>query len=149
MSEANTPNQVVNIYQIIVKDLSFEALIPMYKIENEFNPSITEHIDIAVTMLADDHHEVALKKQITATNDDKPIFIVEAEQVGLFKLSGFDEQALEHLHHVYCPNIIYPYLRETIANAVLRGGYPALHLARYDFEYHYAMSKQKEDQDSK
>lgn len=149
MSEENTPNQVVNIYQIIVKDLSFEALIPMYKIEGEFNPSITENIEIAVTIMSDDHHEVALKKQITATNNDKPIFIVEAEQVGLFKLSGFDAEALEHIQNVYCPNIIYPYLRETISNAVTRGGYPALHLSRYDFEYHYMMSKKQDEQQAK
>ncbi|MBQ0781716.1 MAG: protein-export chaperone SecB, partial [Thalassolituus oleivorans] len=36
-----------------------------------------------------------------------------------------------------CPNILFPYLRESIDNLVVKGGFPALMLAPINFEALY------------
>jgi preprotein translocase subunit SecB len=71
-----------------VKDLSFEnpnapnSLGPV-----DEQPSINLRVDVGVKRLADTDYEVALKIGAEAVVKDKPLFIVEAEYAGLFRLS--------------------------------------------------------------
>jgi preprotein translocase subunit SecB len=39
---------------------------------------------------------------------------------------------------VTCPTVIFPYLRETLADAVARAGFPPVHLAPINFDALYA-----------
>jgi preprotein translocase subunit SecB len=39
---------------------------------------------------------------------------------------------------VHCPIVLFPYVRETIADAVSRAGFPPVHLAPINFEALYA-----------
>ena len=36
-----------------------------------------------------------------------------------------------------CPNIVYPYLRANLADAITRAGFPPVHLAEINFEVFY------------
>jgi preprotein translocase subunit SecB len=46
-----------------------------------------------------------------------------------------------------CPNTLFPYVRETVDSLVVRGGFPALHLAPVNFDAAYADAlKQQRDQ---
>jgi preprotein translocase subunit SecB len=38
---------------------------------------------------------------------------------------------------INCPNVLFPYLRETLADAVGRAGLPTVHLAPINFEALY------------
>ena len=38
---------------------------------------------------------------------------------------------------INCPNVLFPYAREAIADATMRAGYPAIHLAPINFEVLY------------
>jgi len=38
---------------------------------------------------------------------------------------------------IACPNVLFPYARETIADAVIRAGFPPVHLAPINFEALY------------
>ena len=38
---------------------------------------------------------------------------------------------------INCPNVLFPYLRETLADAVGRAGFPPVHLAPINFEALY------------
>jgi preprotein translocase subunit SecB len=39
---------------------------------------------------------------------------------------------------IHCPTVLFPYVRETIAAATTRAGYPPVHLAPINFEALYA-----------
>ena len=47
-----------------------------------------------------------------------------------------------------CPNILFPYARETVDNIVTKGSFPPLMIAPVNFEalYQQALAKQADDQ---
>ena len=48
---------------------------------------------------------------------------------------------MEHVLGVFCPNVLYPYLREIITDMVMKAGFPQLALAPINFEMMLAQKK--------
>ena len=46
---------------------------------------------------------------------------------------------------IACPNVIFPYIRETISDVVTRAGFPPVILSQVNFEALYNQSKQQID----
>ena len=63
--------------------------------------------------------------------EDQP---VEVQQAGVFTIDGFDEDPLHHMLGSYCPNLLFPFAREVIADLVSKGGFPQLLLAPVNFD---------------
>lgn len=58
----------------------------------------------------------------------------EVISVGKFLLSeNPDEKTLENFTRINCPAILYPYVRESIADLTRRAGFPPLHLPPVNF----------------
>jgi preprotein translocase subunit SecB len=53
---------------------------------------------------------------------------------------------LQPLLGIACPTILFPYLRETISDLVVRGGFPPVLLAPVSFEALYVQRVQQEQQ---
>ena len=51
--------------------------------------------------------------------DDKPIYLVEVQQAGIFLVKGLDDEQLKQMLGAYCPNLLFPYAREA-ADSVVR-----------------------------
>ncbi|MGN6702515.1 MAG: protein-export chaperone SecB, partial [Burkholderiaceae bacterium] len=51
-------------------------------------------------------------------------------------------EQLDPLLGIGCPNIIYPYLRANIADAITRAGFPPVHLSEINFELFYQQRQQ-------
>ena len=45
-----------------------------------------------------------------------------------------DEAQLAHCLGAFCPNILFPYARETISSLVVKGTFPQLNLAPVNFD---------------
>ncbi len=74
---------------------------------------------------------VGLKQKAGA--GDVPYFF-EIMGGGIFKFdSPPDDKTLEVFSNINCPAIIFPYIRETIADLSRRAGFPALHLNPINF----------------
>ena len=73
-------------------------------------------------------------------------FLVEVQQGGIFTCNGLEEAQLEQILATVCPNIMFPYARETIDSLVVKGSFPPLMLAPVNFEALYTQSKQQEAQ---
>ena len=69
-------------------------------------------------------------------------FAVEIQQAGLFVMKNIPEGSLPFLLQVHCPNILYPYAREAVADMVIRGGVQPLHLHPVNFQN---LASQRED----
>jgi preprotein translocase subunit SecB len=106
------------IERIYVKDLSLENPGAPQSFQMTEAPSIEVGLRTRGEQVASDVYECVLTITVTATAAGKTVFLVEAAQAGLFA----------------CPNVLFPYARETIADAVIRAGFPPVHLAPINFE---------------
>ena len=91
--------------------------------------------------MQDDLFEVVLVLTVEATQEDKPAFVVEVHQAGVFTVRDFEGEQLEQLLATFCPNILFPYAREVIDSLVVKGSFPALMLTPINFEALYAQQK--------
>ena len=140
----NKPAANFNIQSIFVKDLSYEAPNVPAVFQEQYKPNINMELNSKSRKLADDVFEVVLSITLTAKNaEDKTVFLVEVHQGGVFSISGIDDKQLHHALGAYCPNILFPYARETISNVVNRGGFPQLLLAPVNFDNLYLQQMQK------
>jgi len=132
------------IEKIYVKDLSLEIPnAPQVFLQNE-QPQLEVQIDNGSEQFAEGAFEVTVSVTVTARVDDRTIFLAEAVQAGIFSIRGVPEADLEPLLAIGCPNIIYPYARETLSDMVTRGGFPPVLLAPVSFEALYAQRTQQQ-----
>ena len=143
MSEAQQEQQFI-IQRIYIKDVSFEAPNSPSVFTQEWNPDTNLDLNTQVNPLAGDNHEVELTITITVKSNDKVAFLVEVTQAGVFYITGYAPEQLNHLLAAYCPNILFPYAREVIASLVSKGSFPELHLSPINFDALYARRLQEE-----
>ena len=79
----------------------------------------------------------------TAKHEEEVIFIAEVEQAGIFSVSGLDGERLNRLLATYCPNALFPYVREAIDGLTIKGSFPALLLSPVNFEALYEQKMQE------
>lgn len=139
--ESEQARPTFQIQRIYVKDLSFEAPSTPQTFREPWKPEVKVDIDTSHSLVEGDIHEVVLQITVNVTLGDKSAFIAETHQAGLFTLKDFPGEAQEHALGSMCPNILYPYARETISDAVSRGGFPQLLLAPVNFEALYMQKK--------
>ena len=145
----NTEQQGPNfsLQRLYLKDASFESPnSPGSFRSGQWRPQITFDIKTRNNKLQDDVYEVVLVLTVEAKQDDQSAFLVEVQQGGIFTCKGLDEAQLEQVLATVCPNIMFPYARETIDSLVVKGSFPPLMLAPVNFEALYAQSKQQEAQ---
>lgn len=80
---------------------------------------------------------------VEAKDEDNVIFLVELKQAGLFQISGYEEKELETIIGIFCPNTLFPYARESIANIITKGGFPEFLLQPINFDALYNESKKR------
>jgi len=140
MSEQNQEAQqqpVFQIQRVYLKDLSLEQPnSPAIFLEQEA-PSIEVSVDVGAEALAEGVFESTVTITVTAKVKDKVAFLVEGKQAGIFEIRNVPAEQLDPLLGIGCPNIIYPYLRANIADAITRAGFPPVHLAEINFELFY------------
>ena len=126
------------VQKIYVKDVSFESPGAPEVFSQPANPDISMNLNQRVNPIADGAYEVVLKVTITCAEGDKTLYLAEVEQAGIFALSGFESAQLEGMLGSYCPNMLYPYARQTISNLVQDGGFPPFLLQPLNFDAIYA-----------
>ncbi|MCO7225167.1 protein-export chaperone SecB [Pleionea sp. CnH1-48] len=132
---AETPDGVqVAIQRVYTKDVSFEAPnVPEVFQDQNFKPEIKMEMNSKSRKVADDFYEVVLSITLTAAQGEKTAFLVEVQQAGLFGIRGLDDAQLRHLLSTFCPEVLYPYARETISSLINKGGFPPIYLAPVNF----------------
>ena len=63
------------------------------------------------------------------------------QPLGVFTIDGFDEDPLHHMLGSYCPNLLFPYARETVAAMVQKGGFPEFVLQPINFDALYMQAQ--------
>lgn len=137
---ANDESQVVHfsIDRIYVKDLSLENPGSPQSFQLAEPPQVEIQLRTRTEGVAQDTFECVLTITVTAKAGDKTIFLVEASQAGIFTIRGVPQDRLQPVIAIHLPTVLFPYVRETIADATSRLGYPPVHLAPINFEALYA-----------
>lgn len=148
MSDAQNPQQpaTFQIEKVYVKDLSLEIPNAPKVFLEQVQPQLEVRIDTASDGFAEGYYEVTVSATVTARIGERTLFLVEAAQAGIFAVRNVPAEELEPLLGIACPNVIFPYLRETISELVVRGGFPPVLLAPLSFESLYLQRMQAQQQ---
>ena len=126
------------IQKIYVKDVSFEVPGAPQIFNEPGQPQLELNLNQKVARVADGLFEVALGITLTCKLADKTVYLAEVEQAGLFGLAGFDDRTLDMMLGTYCPNVLFPYVRQSISDLITAGGFPPFYLQPINFEGLYA-----------
>lgn len=145
MTEQQQPAMpVFQVEKIYIKDLSLEVPnAPAVFLEREA-PQIDIQINTQSAPLEAGVFQTVLTVTATAKIQDKTAFLVEVQQAGIFRIQNVPQEAMEPMLAVGCPNILFPYARESISDAVLRAGFPPLLLQPVNFEAMYLQQRQNQ-----
>lgn len=147
MSQQPSPGQpVFNVEKLFVKDLSIEVPnAPKIYLEREA-PQVEIQMNNAASPIDEGYFEVLLTVTVSAKVGDKSAFLVEVTQGSVFQIRNVPEQELDMVLGVTCPNILYPYAREVVSDAVVRAGFPPVILSPINFEAVYQARRQGQPQ---
>lgn len=143
MSEQNNP--AFSIEKLYVKDLSIEVPnAPEIYLEREA-PNVGIQLQTSARNIDAGVFEVALTVTVTAKLEEKTVFLVEVGQAGIFRVANVPDENLEPLLSIACPNILFPYAREIVSDAVTRAGFAPVLLQPVNFEALY-LARQEQQQ---
>ena len=131
MAETNPIEPTFEINQIYVKDLSFEAPNSPRIFTREYKLKYDHDFEVVQLPLdaTNGIFESQLKWTVTAKTEDGDVaYVTECHQAGIFTLKGYDEETLNEMVKKACPQVLFPYLRETIGQMIGKGGFPAFYL---------------------
>jgi preprotein translocase subunit SecB len=113
MTEEQKP--VFTVEKIYVKDLSLEVPhAPGIFLERDA-PQVHVELKTQHTRMDEDLYDASLTVTVTAKVKGKVMFIVEAEQAGIFRIGHVPETELGPVLGIGCANILFPYVRETVS----------------------------------
>ncbi|MCW9012536.1 MAG: protein-export chaperone SecB [Gammaproteobacteria bacterium] len=147
MSEEQNNQQQFAIQKIYLKDVSFESPnAPGVFSDGQWQPEVNVQLNTEGKSLSDGIHEVILTVTVTAKQQENTAFLVEVKQAGVFQMSGFPQEQLGGMLGAYCPEVLFPFAREAIADLVAKGGFPQLLLSPVNFNALYMQHQQQQAQ---
>ncbi|MCA3154175.1 MAG: protein-export chaperone SecB [Burkholderiales bacterium] len=145
MSETN-PSPEFNIQRVYMKDASLEMPnAPQIFLEQE-PPKIDVQIHVDHQAIVEGISEVVVSATVTASINDKTLFLAEVKQAGIFQTANIPADQMELILGIACPSIVYPYLRANLADLIIRTGLPPVNLNEINFEAFYQQRKAQQDQ---
>ncbi len=150
MTDAQQPQRAFFIQHVYLKDVSFESpRAPEIFKTADWQPNINVQVENSTQKLADDVYEATLTVTATATlsveGKNETAFLAEVSQAGIFTVSGFEGAELGHILGSVCPTQLFPFVRETVADLVAKGGFPPLLLQPINFDALYMQHLQQRE----
>ena len=101
--EAEQPQ--FSIQRVYLKDLSFETPQGPEAFKKQWQPKVSQDLNTKTSQVEDGIFEVALRVTVNLKDGEDTIYIVEAEQAGLFNIKGFTEEHLPQILNISCAGI--------------------------------------------
>lgn len=135
---------VFGIEKLYVKDLSVEVPNAPEVFLEQDAPQVGIQLNTSGRGVGEGVFEVVLTVTVTATIGEKTVFLVEVGQAGIFRIVNVPEDQLEPLVAIACPNVLFPFARETVSDAVVRAGFQPIVLQPVNFEAMYMQRMQEQ-----
>lgn len=133
------PNQpVFTIEKIYVDDISLEAPNTPSIFLEQGESKVDMQIRTESAGFGKNLYKCSVIITVSAKlQDERTVFLVEVSQSGIFQIGSLAKEKLELILGVTCPNILYPYARQTVSNIIDHAGFPPVLLAPINFEALY------------
>lgn len=142
--------RVFQIQRIYVKDLSFEAPGTPEVFLEQGQPKVNVQLGNNARRIGDggEEFEVEVTVTVTAEINEKTAYVAEVKQAGVFLVKGIEGAELDQLLGAYCPTVLFPYIRETIAGLVSKGSFAPFMLQPINFDalYQQAQARRAEEE---
>ena len=139
---ANTAAEA-NQQKIYTKDISFEVPNAPNVFQLQGQPAVELNLTQRVNTLADSVYEVVLSVTVTCKIEENTAYLAEVHQAGIFGVAGFDAASQEAVLATYCPNVLFPYVRQIVSDLVQGGGFPPLFLQPINFDAIFAEQQRR------
>lgn len=147
---ATAAGRQVLLQKIYVKDASVEVPLAPQVFTRQWQPQLDVEVNTDAKLIENDVFHVVLAVTVTAKLGNDVAFLIEAHQAGVFSVRGFpNEDERRAVLGAYCPNLLFPFARETIADLAQRAGFPQLLLQPINFEALYLEHLKKRAQAEK
>jgi preprotein translocase subunit SecB len=135
-ADNNKPNGPVEITiaRIYVKDFSFESPRSPAVFQEQHQPEMKVEVNVKSKRLNNNFFEVSLNILLDAKTKEESIFVVEIEQAAVFEIKNANQDQLDHILMIFCPQTLFPYARANIDHAMTMGSLPPIMLAPINFE---------------
>ncbi len=144
-ADANVVTGQFAVQKVYVKDISFEAPHAPEIFQDQWEPQVNMELSNDSKKIKDTIHDVTLGVTLTVTANEKTIYLAEVKQAGIFLIDGFPDEAVKRILMTACPNMLFPFARELVADMVARGGFPQLLLAPVNFDALYMQRMQEQE----
>jgi len=125
-----------------LKDHSFEnPKAPNSFLDTGEQPAIDVSVDVSGRALGNDQYEVELSVSAHAKRGGDVAFVVESTYAGAFEIKNVPAEQLEGIMLVECPRLLFPFLRQIIAETTTAGNFPPIMLDPLDFFAIYQQRK--------
>lgn len=134
-----------------IKTLSFEVPdAPQILIENKAKPNVELSINLDARKINQESiYEISLKfGAIAKINENSTLFDLEIIYCGVFDLSSVKQDVLEQVMLIYCPTLLFPYLRKIISDVTSEAGMNPLQINPIDFAKLYNSRKKSANNNS-
>lgn len=135
-----------SVQRIYLKDASFETPQGPSVFMQKWEPRVQLDVNTRTDKLDDDHYEAVLRLTLTAEQNEKAVLLIEVEQAGIFFCCGLNDEQLRHVLATRAPEILFPYLRETVDSLAVKGSFPAFMLAPINFDALYQQALEQQAQ---
>jgi len=144
MTEQAQP--MFSIEKLYVKDLSIEVPnAPQIFLERE-QPEINVELNTQGEKVDEGIYNVTVTVTVKADVKERNLFLVEVAQAGIFQIRNFADSDVEPVMMIGCANILFPYAREAISDAITRTGFQPIQLAPVNFEALYQARQQAQQE---
>jgi len=144
--EAQQPQQVgFALDRVYVKDISFESPNSPQIFTKQWKPEFKMDLNTKHKPLTEEGNlfEVSVCVTLTATVEGMTAYIAEVEQGGIFQVIGLQGMQLAQALSSMCPNVIFPYLRESMDSLIVKGSFAPAMLAPVNFDAIFADAVRK------
>lgn len=146
MTEQAQPKFIIQ--KIYTKDMSFETPNAPDVFKTQWQPKVNVNIDTSNKSLDNNVHEVDLTLTLTVKNDEKNAYLIEVTQSGIFTIENMPAEQLDAMLGAYCPNTLFPYIKEAIDSVINRGGFPQINMAPINFDAIYMQKKSQQTENN-
>lgn len=134
----------VALQSVYVKDLSFEAPKGPFVPAQGQDPKIQLNLNTSSSAVGTDVHEVVLTVTLEAKSGEQPVYLAEVKQAGVFTIRGFTADDTRRILGAFAPNVLFPYVRQTVSDMISKGGFPPFFLPPVNFDALYERSQQEQ-----
>jgi preprotein translocase subunit SecB len=125
-----------------LKDLSFENPgAPATLGANQAQPAMEVGVDVNARALGQNRYEVELSCSATAKRDEQVVYVAEVNYAGLFEIQNVPQDRLEMVLLIDAPYLLFPFVRQIVAQSTRDGGFVPLLLEPLDFAGMYQQQR--------